>query len=272
MFEEIFNSELKPNVDEVLRAIDEEDGNLNRDLVAREVEAMAHDMAAAIDALYELVPVSENHDDWLAFRRKHSIEIGHRNLWEWVYDKVCEKRRGEAKAVAHEAMKNSPYGRLFALTQQQDYSLLTAGFTPPAISAANRMIRSQREMARVDALESRIGEAEAELRALAQERRLAEETYDATRQPEGFVLALQVLTFLAVVGMGVPVILMGFAPMTLPAWARVAVISLFFVGVGMLLRFLFVYAGFLREGGRETLPRSLLGLLRRAPRVATSGT
>jgi hypothetical protein len=110
------------------------------------------------------------------------------------------------------------------------------------------------------------------LRALAQERRLAEETYDATRQPEGFVLALQVLTFLAVVGMGVPVILMGFAPMTLPAWARVAVISLFFVGVAMLLRFLFVYAGFLREGGRETLPRSLLGLLWRAPRVATSGT
>jgi hypothetical protein len=81
-----------------------------------------------------------------------------------------------------------------------------------------------------------------------------------------------VLTFLAVVGMGVPVILMGFAPMTLPAWARVTVISLFFVGVAMLLRFLFVYAGFLREGGRETLPRSLLGLLRRAPRVATSGT
>jgi len=59
---------------------------------------------------------------------------------------------------------------------------------------------------------------------------------------------------------------MGFAPLTLPGWERAVVIGLFFLGVALLLRFLFVYAAFLGEGGRETLPHTALGLFSRGKR------
>lgn len=270
VFEEIFTSELNPTVEGVLHALDEEAEDLNRELLASELDAMTSEMAAAIRSIHELVPVDEQHDDWSEFRRTHELEVGRRSLWEWVYEKVCDDRRREAKQAKRDAARKSPYGALLGLGQQADYSDLLRGISVPEITAANRMIISQRELARAGSLEKRIAEVEAELRALTQEHRLAGETYQATRQPEGFVLALQVLSFLAIAGMGVPVVLMGFAPTTLPAWARGGVIAVFFIGVAVLLRFLFVYAGFLREHGRATLPQSVLGLLWRAPRDSAS--
>ncbi len=145
------------------------------------------------------------------------------------------------------------------LLSARNFSLPTLS---PAVTAARWTVQSQRELAQERALEDRVAAAAAQVWALRQERRLAEETYDATRQPEGFGLALQVLSVLAVVGMGFPVVLMGLAVVTLPAWVRGGVIVMFFCGVALLLRFLFVYASFLREGGRASLPRSIFGLLR----------
>jgi hypothetical protein len=164
----------------------------------------------------------------------------------------------EAKRAEREA---SPFGSLGA------YDLDIPGLlTSSEVRGLGSVVSTQHEIAEVGLLRSRVEQARAEIGAMQQERRLAEETYDATRQPEGFVLALQVLVFLALVGMGVPAVLMGFAPLTLPAWGRIGVIALFFSGVALLLRFLFVYAGFLREGGRDTLPHSAFGLLRKATR------
>jgi len=265
VFQEIFERQLEPTVDGVLDAIDDDGANLNRELLSVELLSMTADMKSAVSAMYELVPLSTEQDDWTTFRRAHSLEVGHRNLWEWVYNKICDERKRGAKRAAMEARKNSPYANLFGLSEPPDYTSLL-GLSSPEIIAANRMIRDRREMARVDALEARIGAFEAELLALSQERRLAQETYQATRQPEGFVLALQVLTFLAIVGMGVPVVIMGFAPLTISGYARAAVVVLFFLGVSLLLRFLFVYAAFLREGGRESLPHHLAGLFRRGPK------
>jgi hypothetical protein len=74
-------------------------------------------------------------------------------------------------------------------------------------------------------------------------------------------MAFRVLSVLAILGMGVPVVTMGFAPLTLLAWLRAVVIGLFFLGVALLLRFLFVYARFLREGGRDSLPGSVTRLM-----------
>lgn len=263
VFEEIFERKLQPTVDGVLEVLDEHGRDLDRDLLQQELAAMSADMRTAIQAMVDLVPQTEDHDNWTTFRRTHSLEVGHRNLWEWVYDKVCEERRTQARKAAREARNSGP---LAGLLGQMDYLPIIPQIIDPQISASYRMINSQRELARVGALEVRIAEADAEVRALSQELRLAEETYQATRQPEGFFLALQVLTVLAVVGMGVPVVAMGFAPLTLPGCVRAVVIGLFFVGVALLLRFLFVYAAFLREGGRETLPHTALGLFGRRRR------
>lgn len=92
-----------------------------------------------------------------------------------------------------------------------------------------------------------------------QEHRLAEETFEATRQPEGFTLALQVLSALSVLGMGIPVTLMpSFPVITMPWCGRAAVAVVFFLGVYLLLRFLFVYASYLR-GDEENfaIPRPI---------------
>lgn len=133
----------------------------------------------------------------------------------------------------------------------------------PQLSGLRNVVTSQHEIAHVASLRGRVEQADAEARAVQQERRLANETYEATRQPEGFGLALQVLSLLAILGMAAPVIIMGFGSVTLPPWARAVVIGGFLAGVALLLRFLFVYANFLREGGREALPKTALGLLRR---------
>jgi hypothetical protein len=102
----------------------------------------------------------------------------------------------------------------------------------------------------------------AEVDQLDVERGLAEENFEAARQPEGFGLALQVLTVLTVLGIGVPVIVMGNGATKLSPWARAAVIAVFMFGLAVLLRFLFVYASFLhQEGRRHVLPRSVFGLM-----------
>jgi len=257
VFDEVFARGLEPTVDGVLRAIEWDDEELDPDLLSEELEAIRLEMTEAITVIHPLVRTSFNHERWSDFRRANSIAPDRRRLWEWVYEKVCDERRAEADTNA------STSSNIFGLNIG---GLMAAGarsaITPAALSAARWSVQSQLEVARERELVDRLAEGEAEIRALRQERRLAEETYDATRQPEGFGLALQVLTFLAIVGMGVPFVVMGFAPLALPDWGRAAVIGLFFLGVSTLLRFLFVYAAFLRQGGRDTLPKSIVGLLR----------
>ncbi|HEY3409003.1 MAG TPA: hypothetical protein VGK53_12590 [Propionicimonas sp.] len=260
VFEEFLARDMKPTVGGVLRAIESDGADLDPELLAEEIESMGQEMPEAIKSIYPLVPVTSRHATWSDFLREHSLKPVRRQLWMWVYDKACEERRREAEKAAR-AARNTARNAGIA-------GLLSAGaFSAPSIdvgslSAARWTARSQRELAQERSLEDQVADAAARIGALRQERRLAEETYDATRQPEGFGLALQVLTFLAVVGMGVPVVLMGFAPLALPDWGRATVIGLFFLGVAMLLRFLFVYAAFLRQGGIDTLPASVFGLLR----------
>ena len=140
VFEEIFDK-ARATVDGVLEVINDDGSEFNLELLQKELAAMASDMAAAIQTIYHLVPVAEEHEDWLIFRRANSIETGHRGLWEWVYDKVCAERRRELKGgCSGSAEKRSnPYGSLFG--DQPDYASMLAGVTVPEISAANRMIR-----------------------------------------------------------------------------------------------------------------------------------
>lgn len=266
----IVSADFQPTVDGVLDLLEERGEHLDHDVLAPKLDQMVDEMRAAIEALQPIVPIEDRHDDWATFRRSHQLEVGHRSLWEWVYGQMCDANREEAKRIAREEREEArrkaagPFGNVLAALNmpERDYALDVLSQIPrPEVWAADRIIRSQSELAEISGLEGEIAGAEASLRALGQERRLAAETYEATRQPDGFVLALQVLTFLAIVGMGVPVAIMGFGPLTLPWWSRALVVAVFFAGVGLLLRFLFVYASYLRDGGRANLPKHLWGLI-----------
>lgn len=253
VFEEILRQEFKPTPEAVLDAIDYDGPELNSEILNAQIQAIAAEMSSAAEALLDLVPKDGGDDEWPAFRRKHGIDSERRNLWEWVYGQIRDERRREAEEAARKSNR-------WPSTSVDIARMINL---PASSFATNRLISNQRELAQVGALEERVSAAEFESRALVQERRLAVETYEATRQPEGFSLALRVLTTLAIFGMGPPVILMGFVTMAFPWPIRVLVIALFAFGVALLLRFLFVYAAFLREGGREKLPRGVLGLMRR---------
>lgn len=100
-------------------------------------------------------------------------------------------------------------------------------------------------------------------RVATEHRFVSEQLADAS-QPEGFRLALGVLTYLTVVGLALPAVLITLGVEVLPWWGRATVTGLFLSGVGVLMRFLFVYAQFLSsEHLRTTLPRGPLGPLRR---------
>lgn len=249
-------------VEAALEALDADPEDYDAAVLEDRVAFFFNDWSTAVSELFPLIPDSEEQVEWLEFRRGRDLAVGSRHTWSWVYDMIVEERvekaRKERKQAERAARQKQPFG---SLIQPVDYSSLIGSIRDPALTAAFRISDSQHELAKVSDLRARVSETTGTRAALRQERRLAAETYDATRQPAGFVLALQVLTFLAVCGLVVPVVIMGFGRMTLEPWARAVVIAVFIVGLGMLLRFLYVYASYLRADGRADLPRSVIGLL-----------
>lgn len=262
VFEAIMASDFDPTVGNVLEAADEDGDDLNQELLASRLKELSTELQRALTEIYPKVPASKEHMSWTNFKREHSFAIGHRDAWEWMYDQACDARRAEAKKAEDEARSKTRYGSMLPSYDSSDL-LRNITLGNPQLSGLRNVVSSQHEIAHVGSLRARVDQTDAEVRAVQQERRLANETYEATRQPEGFGLALQVLSVLAILGMAAPVIIMGFGPVTLPPWARAVVIGGFLAGVALLLRFLFVYASFLREGGREALPKTAFGLLSR---------
>lgn len=261
VFETILREKGHATVAQVLAEMDTDGDGLNPELLEERLTALQVELGAAVGALVPVIPVEKDHESWLDFRRGRDFDVGHRGLWEWVYDRICDDKRGEAKRAEAEARAKSPYAKLIGPAFAHDDLLASISMVNPQIRALRGVTAAQHENAQVNVLQGRVETARAEVRALQQEHRLAQELFEATRQPEGFGLALQVLATLAVLGIGAPVVIMGFVPYSLPAWLRIVVIALFFLGVVVLLRFLFVYAKFLR-GARRGLPSWLGGLVR----------
>lgn len=255
VFQAILDAGGEATVDQVLSEMDADVADLNRDVLEERFATLQDELVQAVLKLLPDVPQQEDHETWVDFKRNRDLPIGNRSAWEWVYEKACDEKRREAKK---EAAKGKPFTssyddtairRIVQQASSQGYGIRAA-------------VTSQHAVAHVNALRERIEATQAEVRALQQEHRLAEELFDATRQPEGFGLALQVLATLATLGMGTPVALMAFSPTTMPAPLRALVVALFFSGVALLLRFLFVYAYYLR-GVRRSLPSWIGGLFRR---------
>ena len=258
MYRALLDNDLHLSVRDALDAVSDDGDGLDVELLEKRLVELADELRTALGSISPLVPESLEHETWQEFRRENRLEIGQREVWEWAYEEFCRYRRAQAQKA--EAQKRSPLAGALA---GMDRSFMWNIGSVPDLRGIRPVIESQHEVARVSALRARVDSAEADVRALDQEQRLAGETLEATRQPEGFGLALQVLTTLAVLGMGIPVIVMGTEVVSLPWMARAAVILAFALGVALLLRFLFVYASFLREGGRRDLPASALGLLKR---------
>ena len=257
VYEEILNREFKPTVQEVLAALDHDGDGLNREVLSKRLTDLVQEVTRAGAEMIDLVPEATHHDEWAKFRREHEFNVGHKDAWEWIYDRICKDQRAAAKATKAAAAKASARGPFataltLGLFDAPDLPLVTASFWSDGTNF--RAIR--------DRLRKQINEADAEVRALTHERALVQETFDATRQPEGFNLALHVLSLLAVLGMGLPVAVMAIPLTSLPTWARVLVVLGVGLGVGLLLRYLFVYAAYLK-GARPALPKSMLGLVPR---------
>lgn len=265
VFEEITRRSFKPSSDQVLAAADALDDNLAPDVLERRLEVLSREIASAVTTLGRLVPESEEQAKWDDFRRQHELPIGHRGAWSWVYERMSEDREETARKarLKSERSQRDRFSSLAGLAASQ--SLLDLPIIRnPQVTAIRRLANMQQEQSSMQRLLSQRDTAEAEARQIEQARRLAEENYQSSRQPEGFTLALQVLTVMAILGIGVPVLVMGNGAQELPGWGRGAVIAAFFVGLALLLRFLFVYANYLSDGGRrDSLPSNVAGLLRR---------
>lgn len=241
VFAAIVNADLELPVERVFPIAGDDPVDHVEEAVQGQLDAVTAQISTAYRTLVPLVPNAVQQDDWADFRRAHpELPVQHANAWAWVYGQVSEAKKSKAAETA------DPLTHI-AFVAQQAYATHS-----PHIRVDNQLVR--------DMLTSRIAGAkkeaeEAELGAV-----LASKAYEATRQPEGFGLALRVLRTLALCGVVPPVLLMAFGGNWAYPWLSVAVTLLFFVGLGTLLRFLFVYASFLQQGGRSELPTTILGL------------
>jgi hypothetical protein len=250
VYEVIVRDRFAPTRDEVLRAAEAHEDEINLQVFDERLTELCSEARRARETLQIDVPAGSDHDDWDAFRRDKGYRIIEKGLWDWTYEQIVEQRQEEARS------DSDPYSSL---------SLNLSSFVGPnpQLSAIRDLAMSQQEQAAIERLYAVRDQAALEQRQLDEERRLASETYEAARQPEGFQLALEVLSTLALLGLAVPVGIMAAGPLTLPVWARVLVVAFFLLGVALLLRFLFVYARYLKGAmGRGRLPKHALGLLR----------
>lgn len=231
--------------------------SLADDVLEERLQSLANDMRGARDLVLELVPDSEDQQTWDEFRCEHQLKPDWAGAWQLIYTLLSDGRRADARS----ARRRSEARRTAGFPGMSDaLASLSTSMQHPVIPYT-RVARDRSEENRLVRLRD---EAIARNAAVSAEIELAERHLQDSRQPEGFRLALWVLTYLAAVGIGLPVVAMANGPTELPVWGRTVIVGAFFSGLLLLLRFLFVYAAYLDESRRrERLPGSVWGLLMR---------
>ncbi|MGN7949480.1 hypothetical protein ACTJKH_12090 [Microbacterium sp. 22215] len=241
VYNALIHAGLDLSLDELFALTGEDRSSYDEEDVSAQLAILGAEIKSAAGVLLKRVSEELEHPQWSRFRSRNlDLPIENDDAWEWTYSRICADKRAAA---------------VDALPQMQ--RLAHIGAAPLDLS---RLVPSDEPSRRRQLIE-RIERAQADARGATQEAALAQEAFESSRQPAGFSLALQVLTTLAILGIAVPVVVMGIGLDALDLWVRVLVILVFFVGVALLLRYLFVYASFLREGGRRTLPRHVFGLI-----------
>lgn len=260
VFELILTNDFKVTVDDALGASEADDIGLPADLMRERLDHLCESLRVARDRLIELVPESEEHLAWEAFRRGHALAPDEDDAWRWLYGRVVKIRTDEARKKRRAAEgKRDPLGSSLAgLALSSSFANLTS----PEVYA----IRSLRAQSQDQAHESRLigyrDDAQRVNDQLRDELQAAEAHLADVEQPEGFRLALQVLALLSFVGVIVPTAIMATGAQKLAPWVRATVVLAFFAGVALLLRYLFVYAAYLSDRNkRQHLPGSVWGLV-----------
>ena len=250
-YEAIFDSGGQITIDELLDETQLDDKDVPRDALESRFEILRDEVVLAKQTLRPLIGELDGAGDWAAVRRSHKIETRHDDAWEWTYKHILdllERARRE-----RERMSTYPFGGLVGLVPISPIFNAVDAAAMKTISpgTASRLVTAK------ESADSEVTHLEGELRA-------AWTHVDDVAQPEGFGLALSVLAYISLVSIAIPTGLMISGPTVLPQWSRILVALLFFSGVGLLLRYLFVYAAYLgKRSDREALPKSILGLLRR---------
>ncbi len=231
------------SAEDVLRVASDDRGNLDMKVVALELEDLKKEHRAARDFLASEVPVQGEHARWPSYRRASKIDTRWEEIWELVYDQIVDEKISEWRTKA------GPLAGLGLSGYRFDALSLTS---LPSVYRGPTFEQRLLE-------DIKIGNSKAA--TLDVERELALEAYEATRNPDGFSLALRALSFLAIVGIGLPLVGMAVGREPISGWARAAIVLVFGIGLVVLLRYLFVYAHFLDERkGRAYLPHSVTGL------------
>lgn len=131
-----------------------------------------------------------------------------------------------------------------------------------AVSAAGGDGDPAMRAATVNRIRSAHDDAVRTVLRLEGERTAAQRILTRTRRPAGFGLALQVLAYIALSSILIPLAMMVWEPEHLPLGARLVVGVGFGSGVVLLFRYLFVYAAVLGSHSERTvMPGNVLGLL-----------
>lgn len=236
-----------PLLDDVLEGLDSDGEGLPREALQAHLELLTEEIRRAFDEIEPAMGRLGHRHAWAAFRRAAQLQPKHHDSWEWVYRQMARERRM----------------RVSVLGGMPD---LSGVITPIPVTVPGSSTRER--------LRSAVEEAERDVLFLQAEEHAAREHLADSGQPEGFGLALSVLTYLAATSIAIPSGFLVFAQVALPAWGRVAFVAAFLSGVALLLWYLVVYAQYL-DGSRPALPRWFWGLLpssRRHLRRLATGT
>lgn len=226
--------------------------DVSRDRLEAHLGVLREEVQLAFTTLKDLVVDSDLDEDWRSFRHRHEISARSDHAWEWVYGEVVERQERERHEREQQRLAVTNLVRIPVTYLPKRFSNSTEVGTAKTLAADtfNRLVAARDSVA-------------AEVAQLEGEQRAAASHVGEVAQPDGFGLTLSVLTYIGVVSIALPTALMVSGSMTLPLWVRIAVAILFLSGVALLLRYLYVYAAYLGDRSRrESLPRSLLGLLR----------
>lgn len=249
-YEAIFDSDSRMTIDELLEETQLDDKDVPRDVLEEHFYLLRDEVGLAKKTLSSLIDETGTTGDWGSFRRSRKSANSHYAAWKWTYDHVSEILKARRREEERKSRNTYDFG---SVLNSADMSRFTI---PAAIRTVSAGTESRLITAKEDA-ESEVARLEGELRAASMH-------VDDVAQPEGFSLALSVLAYISVVSIVVPTGLMTLGPIALPQWSRILVALLFFSGVGLLMRYLFVYAAYLRQPSKiKALPTSIWGLLRR---------
>lgn len=238
-------------LDALLGYANRDEQDLPRELLQARFELMVEELDRAVVAMRDSAPSPRESIEWPTFRRLQDLQPRHEGIWEWTFHELVKQRGHEERALQRNQMRGTPLEGLAGL----DIPAYPLPFIPSSGWAVARTATLNRLASEASAADARVAVRTAEVEA-------AREHVVASTQPDGFGLAIEVLSALCVLTVVLPLVLLVLGPEHLNAAVRISVGLAFLLGVGLLLQYWRSYAVFLRQGvDPRPLPEHIWRLL-----------